>query len=79
MSKDLRAIVKGFEDRGAQDVRLVMGGKHYKAEFIVPGLGLRKVVNIPCSSPRDEVALRRKAKDMVKRFLAQPEEPSFGW
>jgi hypothetical protein len=80
MNKDTKAMWDGFViDGGAERVEFVARGKHRVAHVQIPGLGLRLVEKLPSTSPRDDAALRRKARDMVKRFRASPEMMKQTW
>ena len=67
----MKAIKRGFLKAGAVDIDIrPLKGKHQNAFIVVAGT--RRLINkLPTSGLRG-MAAERKARDIVKRFIAQP-------
>jgi hypothetical protein len=68
--KQDRAIRHGFTLGGASDVEFSKpAGKGYRQCFLKIADKSYTVFNIPTSSNLDDVAMKRKARDIVRRFM----------
>ena len=64
-----KSMITGFADGGAENINLFnVGNKYRQAEMDINGM--RCVVKkIPSSSHLDDAGLKRKARDMARRFV----------
>ena len=69
MSKDDKAMIKGFKAGGAQTAELVSIGKGYRRALLTMADGQTMTIfKIPSSSSLDTSALQRKARDFARKY-----------
>ena len=69
MAKSDKSMKSGFKVAGATEIDFVsVGSKYRRATMVIAGRE-RTVFKIPTSSHLDDAALKRKARDIAKRFV----------